>query len=242
MTTIAITTVCLNANRTIARCLDSVNSQTVPPDEYIVIDGESSDGTLKLVERAKNSGTVTKLQSEADLGISEAFNKAWRLSNSEYVATLNADDQLSPNYLEVVRKVITESDPDIITSTINFVSGRKTTTIEPHFPQCLPPRSWRHPAINHPGMIIRKSLLAHALGYDTDYQIAMDVELFYRLLKFAPKIVTISDILVSQYDDGKSQREWLAGLHEMRRIEINNGRNPFIASLSFQLRRVKKNH
>ena len=38
----------------------------------------------------------------------------------------------------------------------------------------------------------------------------------------------------------KSQREWLAGLHEMRRIEINNGRNPFIASLSFQLRRVKK--
>ena len=82
MTTISITTICLNASQTIARCFESVASQVLP-DEYIVIDGGSRDGTQALIKQAKIEGTVSKFRSEPDLGISDAFNKAWRLASGD---------------------------------------------------------------------------------------------------------------------------------------------------------------
>ena len=240
MTTISITTICLNASQTIARCFESVASQITLPDEYIVIDGGSRDGTQALIKQAKIEGTVSKFRSEPDLGISDAFNKAWRLASGDYVATLNADDQLLPFYLDVSNEIIARTNADIVISPINFVSAGKTRTIKPNFPKTLPPKSWRHPSINHPGMIIRRSLLECSGGYDNDYKVAMDVEIFFRLLKYKPKIVTTDITSVNQYDHGKSQRDWLVGLHEMRSIEQRNNRNKLASDLNFQTRRITK--
>ena len=47
---VTLITICWNAEATLARTLDSVLAQGIPPAEYRVVDGGSTDGTLALLE------------------------------------------------------------------------------------------------------------------------------------------------------------------------------------------------
>lgn len=239
MSSIALTTICLNAAATIEQSFDSVAAQSGRADEYIIVDGGSSDGTVDILKAAQADGLVTRFISEADRGISDAFNKAWRATNCDYVATLNADDRLAPDYLEHVRCVIAADNPDIVISHIFFGSDNTTIRIRPRFADALPPASWAHPAINHPGMVIRKTLLEKLGGYSEDYQIAMDVDLFYKMLSLTPKITIIDAPLVHQGAQGVSQKKWRQALYEMRQIEVAHGRNRVTACGAYYTRLAK---
>ena len=243
MSSISITTICLNAHAHLGQCVGSVAAQSNRPDEYLIVDGGSLDGTIELIENAHKEGAVTGFISEPDDGISDAFNKAWRMAQSEYVACLNADDSLTPDYIERLRKMISDSNPDIIISNIYFGDDTSGMTITPQFAQTMPPSHWRHwahPAINHPGMVIRKSLLEKVGGYNAAYSVAMDVDLFYKCLKYRPKIAHINKVLVYQGNNGVSQTSWRRALCEMRQIEIEHGRNPYAAVIAYYFRLAKK--
>ena len=78
-------------------------------------------------------------------------------------------------------------------------------------------------------MIIRKSLLTKIGGYNENFDLAMDVDLFLSMMKFQPKIVIMEKAYVYQYDNGVSQRQWIKALRELRDIEIKHNRNKLAA-------------
>ena len=73
MPRISIVTVCLNSGTTLQRTIDSVRNQTYPNIEYIVIDGGSTDDTLRVISR--NEECITHWSSEPDRGLYDAMNK-----------------------------------------------------------------------------------------------------------------------------------------------------------------------
>lgn len=233
---IAINTISLNSETTISRCLESVKAQVLEPTEYIVVDGQSTDNTLALIEKAAEDGTVSKFICEPDLGVSDAFNKAWKASNSEYIVFLNSDDWIEPDFISRATDCICKDDPDIVISNLNFNSGLKSRVLKPAFPSELPPPFWYHPVINHPGMIIRKKLLEQLGGYNLNFKIAMDVELFYRALNSNPRISYLDAPLVHQADGGLSQTRWRTAVREMLKIERMHGRNPALSKVTFYYR------
>jgi glycosyltransferase involved in cell wall biosynthesis len=224
MATIALTTICLNAEATLQRCMNSVKAQISNPDEYIIVDGKSHDSTPALIAKEMENGLISRFVSEPDEGISDAFNKAWNLAKSDYVATLNADDWIDENYLKSVRDIIEKDQSDIVISAMVFSNSKRQKIIQPDYFSMKAPIPWRHPAINHPGMVIRKSLLEKVGGYEPSYKIAMDVDLFYKLLQHSPSISILKQPSVYQRDGGVSQKKWRLALTEMRRIEIEHGR------------------
>ena len=94
----SVITVCLNAAGTIKQSLESVLSQTLPPAEYIVVDGGSTDGTREIVERYRPR--LTQVVFEPDDGIYDAFNKGLARATGDLVGILNADDLYAPWALE----------------------------------------------------------------------------------------------------------------------------------------------
>ncbi|MDR1377034.1 MAG: glycosyltransferase, partial [Synergistaceae bacterium] len=90
----SIVTVCLNAAPTLEQALKSVLAQPYPHLEYIVIDGGSTDGTLRILDKYKDR--LTRVISEPDGGIYDAFNKGIALATGDIVGLLNADDQYAP--------------------------------------------------------------------------------------------------------------------------------------------------
>ncbi|WP_299393641.1 glycosyltransferase [uncultured Gelidibacter sp.] len=96
----SIVTVCYNSIRTIERTIKSVISQTYKNYEYIIIDGNSNDGTVEVIEKYRDF--IDIIVSEPDNGIYDAFNKGINLAKGRFISILNADDTYNPNTLQLV--------------------------------------------------------------------------------------------------------------------------------------------
>lgn len=78
-----------NVERYIGESLQAVLSQTHPPDEVVVVDDGSTDGTLGELARFRGEIRVVK---QANMGVAAAFNRCFDESRGEYVASCDADD------------------------------------------------------------------------------------------------------------------------------------------------------
>ncbi len=87
---IAVVTVCYNDSLALERTIQSVADQDPRPDEYIVVDGGSTDGTDAVIFNADH--VVSRWVSEKDQGIYDAMNKGLALARSDYIIFLNAGD------------------------------------------------------------------------------------------------------------------------------------------------------
>lgn len=76
---VSVVTVCLNSEGYIGECMDSVKNQGFPELEHVIVDGQSTDRTLEIIDAHKHGYNV-KLISEKDSGTHEAIQKALRAS------------------------------------------------------------------------------------------------------------------------------------------------------------------
>ncbi len=180
--TISVITVCWNSEATIEDTLRSVASQTYPSVEHIVVDGGSSDGTMKIVERFPH---VAKAVSEPDRGIYDAMNKGIRISTGEIIGTINADDfYAAPDVLARVAALFEDPTIDVCYGDLCYVGYRDPTRIvrywrSSEFKPDLFLHGWCPP---HPTFFVRRSVYDRLGTYDLSYQIAADVDLTMRYL------------------------------------------------------------
>lgn len=95
---VSIITPSYNQGEFIEETINSVISQTYENIEYLIIDGASTDSTLKVI--AKYSSSISKVISEKDAGQSDAINKGIRLATGDLITWLNSDDLLEPQAIE----------------------------------------------------------------------------------------------------------------------------------------------
>lgn len=92
---ITIITVCYNSIATIEKTILSVAGQTYKNIEYIIIDGNSKDGTLEIIK--KHSDKIAKWISASDEGPYDAMNKGIVMATGDVVGILNSDDTFNSN-------------------------------------------------------------------------------------------------------------------------------------------------
>lgn len=95
MPLISIITVCRNEKDTISDTIKSVAAQSFGDTEYIVIDGNSDDGTNEIINQY--SDYIDVIISEKDSGVFDAMNKGIQLAKGEYLFFLNSGDRLYRN-------------------------------------------------------------------------------------------------------------------------------------------------
>lgn len=103
---ISIIIATFNASDIILGCLDSIENEINSDCELIIIDGNSTDNTLDLLNKKKE--LIDVLISEPDKGIYDAWNKGIKKSKGRWIMFLGADDLLLGNslltYLEFLRE------------------------------------------------------------------------------------------------------------------------------------------
>src|SRR5271156_3734150 len=95
---VSITIVTYNSGRFIKRCIESVLEQKYPYKEIIVIDNNSSDGTIDILESFEDRCRI--VYNEENIGFAAAQNQAISLSSAEWVLTLNPDVLMLPNFIQ----------------------------------------------------------------------------------------------------------------------------------------------
>lgn len=96
MVKFSIITVVYNGEAFIESTLRSIYDQTYNNFEHIVVDGNSTDNTLAIVEKYKTNNMV--VISESDSGIYDAMNKGIDKAVGDYIIFINAGDSFANNH------------------------------------------------------------------------------------------------------------------------------------------------
>ena len=109
---VSIVTVVRNGTKHLQATIDSIAAQSYQNIEYIVIDGQSTDGTLQIL--AANEAKIDYWLSEPDGGIYAAMNKGIALCKGSLIGLKNADDMYLPDAVEQAVKAAKATQADII--------------------------------------------------------------------------------------------------------------------------------
>jgi len=200
---ISVVIVCYNSVKTIEQAICSVVGQSCSEMEFIVIDGKSTDGTVKIIEKYKDR--ITYGVSEADEGIYDAMNKGIMQASGDYIYFLGADDCLLDfNVMERVSRYLRQhKDVDVLCgrvwaiddgfSGLQRILGRKLEKEAVLSGEISP----------HQGMFVKTSLLKSS-RFDLHYKIAADYAFFLRAFLMGKKFVFVDEIIAFYSLNGQS--------------------------------------
>lgn len=148
--------------------------------EFIVVDGNSTDATDRLVEGFAD--IVSIFVSEPDRGIYDAMNKGLQLASGRYVMYLNAGDVWTDeSALESVRRALRSIRPKwLVCGALSLDGGRKPRQIDNI------PHSWLRHAYGiqphcHQSTFVKRDLLSAIGGFSEQYDFAGDFDLILRI-------------------------------------------------------------
>ena len=215
----SIITITYNAAETIEPTFRSVVGQFFTDYEYIVVDGDSKDGTVDFLRSRKDCLAV--FISEPDKGLYDAMNKGMHLAKGEYLIFLNAGDTFhSENTLADIAVSIGSSRPDVIygeTALVNdkreFLGMRRLKA-----PETLNWKSFRMGMlVCHQAFIAKRTL---APDYDLSYRFSSDFDWCIRCMKRAGTLWNTHLTLIDYLNEGVTTRNHKASLKERYNIMV----------------------
>jgi glycosyltransferase involved in cell wall biosynthesis len=185
----SVITVTYNAAEVLERTILSVLSQSYPQLEYIIIDGNSSDGTKEIIEQY--AAGLSYRVSEPDRGLYDAMNKGLRKATGDYVWFLNAGDVLANSNTVKDLAAVAERNgmPDILYGETDLMDmqGKIIAARRLKAPQTLTWKSFRMGMlVCHQAFITKRSI---APAYDLQYRFSSDFDWCIRCMKAAKTIV-----------------------------------------------------
>lgn len=229
MIVFSIITCTYNAEKVLQRTLDSVLGQTYSHVEHIIVDGASSDATLRMAEAYRQKSDAedwcheVRIKSEPDKGLYDAMNKGLQRATGQYVLFLNAGDTFpSPDTLELVAESVGEGeeppavlygDTDVVDDAGHFIRHRRLAA-----PRRLTWRSFmRGMLVCHQAFYARADL-AKATPYDLRYRFSADVDWCIRIMRLARRqrlpMRNVGAVVVNFLDGGLTTAHHQASLRE----------------------------
>lgn len=183
---ITILTPSYNQAAFIEQTILSVIDQDYPRVQHIVIDGGSTDGTLEILRKYSHLTWI----SEKDRGQADALRKGLELSTGDIVGWLNSDDFYEPKIFE--RVVVRFQNPSTswVIGNLTYLYGETGTTVLNKSPHVTHEALLHNPDIvRQQPTFFRRAFLEQAGGWNPEYFMAMDFDLWVRLAKLVPPLM-----------------------------------------------------
>jgi len=217
----SIITVGLNSAATIRDTIESVLAQDYPDIEYIVVDGASQDGTMRIVQEYDDR--IARAVSAPDKGVYDAMNTGIELATGDIIGFINSDDFYASN--TVISSVAALFGKNVATDAVYgdlcYVRKDDVSKVVRYWRSSsfVPgafARGWCPP---HPTFFLRRSVYERFGGFDPEFPVAGDVELMMRLLE-RHKIVSehVPEIWVRMRTGGQTNRSIRNVIRQNRRI------------------------
>lgn len=213
-------TVVRNNAVTLRRAIESVQGQTYPAVEHVILDGSSTDGTLDLIRRYGDR--LDYFASDPDDGLYDALNKAIPLARGDLICVLNSDDWLEARAAETAVGLLKDlKAPTIVLTGANVRQGQPGDE-EP--PVAL---EWRPALVHagsyftcaddcHNGIYATRSAYERSGPYDTNYDIAADFKWLMSCFESGIDFVYTRDVTVNYVLGGASSDAEMHGIECVR--------------------------
>ena len=224
---ITIITATYNSAATVRDTLASVQSQSYPDIEHLIIDGASSDATLSIVREFDH---VAACHSQKDRGIYDAMNRGISYATGDIVGILNSDDVYVNNTtIASVIKVFAETGADAVYGDLNYVQADDLNKVV---------RRWRAGAFDrksfkwgwmppHPSFFVKRELYEKFGKFNLEFRSAADYELMLRMAhKHQISCAYLPQVLVKMRTGGVSNASFKnrirANREDLRAWQVND--------------------
>jgi len=221
---ISIITATFNSGKFIESCIKSILKQNYKKFEIIIIDGLSTDSTIKKIKTLLDKNNNIKIFSEKDLGIYHALNKGIEKANGDIIGFVHSDDLLyNKNVLSNIIAVFKNSNIDGVYGDLQYVEKQNTNKVirywkSKDFKPNLINKGWTPP---HPTLYLKKKVYEKHGFFDLNYKISSDYDFMTKIFmdntfnfKYIPKVITkmrvggisnknFKNILIKSFEDYK---------------------------------------
>jgi glycosyltransferase involved in cell wall biosynthesis len=213
---VSFITVVFNNKENLKKTLSAIRNQKYKNIEIVLIDGGSTDGTLKVIE--ENKDIVSYSVSEKDNGIYDAMNKGIREATGDYVWFMNSgdipfDDDI---LIDVFR---TEKNGDVYYGDTEIVDdegisyGNRTLKVPPK------ELNWKKMIngmiVSHQSLIVRRAI---CVEYDLSYRFVADIDWAIKVLKKSKNVINTNLTLSKFLMGGYSRKYTIKSLKERFRM------------------------
>lgn len=190
--------------------------------EYIVIDGDSIDGSQDVIKSMIISfGNSLKWISEPDRGIYEAMNKGIRKASGKYILFLNSGDFLVESYVisEIFRN---PHNAELLTGNCR-ISDKGNVVHITSIPKRITFGYLYFTGLPHQSTFIRKDLFLKYGLYREDFLYNSDIEFWYRTIVFQNCTIETVNTIISDYNlEGISSTQRQSERYKKEMTEILN--------------------
>src|SRR5256714_6243696 len=220
--TVSIIMAVFNAEAFLDAAVQSVLKQRFSDFEFIIIDDGSTDGSNQKLQDFAREDNRVRLIGRANKGLTASLNEGLKLARGEFIARMDADDVAAPDRLKIqVEYLRAHPEVSVLGGSNELIddAGRMLTTVVP------PPDdatlqehalSGRTP-ICHPLAMMRREAVEKVGGYDEQFQVAQDLDLWLKLGEVG-KLACVSDVLLRyrQHEDSVSEKKQAQQVRNMK--------------------------
>ncbi|WP_194091685.1 glycosyltransferase [Vibrio hibernica] len=185
----------------LCECLESINNQSIPADEVIVVeDGPLTSELYSVLDEWQSRLPLIRVSLEENVGLGRALNHGLKKCSHDVIARMDTDDICHPMRFEKQISILKDTDVDICGSWVSeFETSCELITAfrcspETHS-EIVATSRLRNP-LNHPSVMYRKSAVLDVGSYD-DVLFFEDYHLWLKLIDHGYKFYNIQEPLVA---------------------------------------------
>ncbi|GAA4463469.1 glycosyltransferase family 2 protein [Nibrella saemangeumensis] len=233
---VSLITVVYNGAATIRSTIESILNQSYPDIEYIVIDGQSTDGTVDIIRSYEHR--LARFVSEPDKGLYDAMNKGIRMATGDIIGLLNADDFYPHNdIIAHVAERFRQTGSDAVYGDMLYVNRDNIQQVKRYWNS----GPYRDGAFlwgwmpGHMAFFARKRIYDQYGLFNLQLRSAADYELMLRFIhKHRISVSYLHEVLVVMREGGMSNSSLKNRLKANREDQLAwelNGLKPYIFTL-----------
>jgi len=201
----------LNQKQQLENAIKSILKQGFTDYELIIIDGESTDGTLDVIRKYEQ--IINYWESSKDKNVYEAMNKAIAKSNADWLYFLGADDKLTNNILANIFSQNLEG-LELVFGNIKYQDGKQ-------FKGEFSNKLFINNSLHHQGTFYHKRCF-YGRNYNRNYSILADYDINLQLfLEQKNALYFNTDFAICGNDGISKQKGWA---HYKEEFDIKKNR------------------
>ncbi len=118
-----------NVEDYLEKALLSVENQTMENIEVIIVNDGSTDGSSKIIDKFCERNTNFIVIDQKNKGLSAARNVGLNVSKGKYIAFMDSDDYIEPNFIECLYSAAVKNDADIVCCNFNYYFPEKNMKV-----------------------------------------------------------------------------------------------------------------
>jgi glycosyltransferase involved in cell wall biosynthesis len=233
---ISVVTPTYNAASTLPRLIASLRGQSDPDFEWVIADGNSSDGTLEMLRNIDDLDI--RITSQSDCGIYDALNRGIRACTGEYYVVIGADDFFQPDAIRNFRSNVYDASGHLVDMVASGCTSQG---------KVLQPREamgWLYgmrgvASCHSVALLIRKALHERFGYYSNDFRLCAD-QLFVKSVLYAGGTINRCSFVSGSYSNtGTSATNPALWFTEFFRVQMLTESNKLLQLCLFVIRLIK---